>query len=255
MSPRGVSTWSCHLPGPDEGYPARWGSADYATCTPGTRQEVRGHGSATAQTHTDIQKEGPRGSGIGCGNETQTRGLTADRPPPRSWRPVSGAGCAQGLPEGCRARRSFLSPSGSGVLAPLLWQRHPPLPPSPHGVSLVAVCVCVCLPCKDTSHLGEGPSCCSVPSAQPITSARCQFPNKATFWGSGRDISLGAPRSPMTAGLETNLRPGWLGGGCRGWGTGGGRWREVTLTAFSSPSPTSAAWACPTGRPERRWPW
>lgn len=104
MSPRGVSTWSCHLPGPDEGYPAGWGSADYATCTAGTRQEVRGHGPATAWTHTDIQKEGLRGSGVSCGNKTQTRGLTADRPPPRSWRRASGASCAQGLPEGCRAQ-------------------------------------------------------------------------------------------------------------------------------------------------------
>ena len=60
MSPRGVSTWSCHPPGPDEGYPARWGSADSAACTPGTR-------SGGAWTHTDIQKEGSRGPGVGCG--------------------------------------------------------------------------------------------------------------------------------------------------------------------------------------------
>lgn len=147
-------------------------------------QEVCGHSLAKAWTHADIHKEGSRGFGVG--NETQTGGLTADRSPQSSIR-ASGVSCVQGLPR-APGHGPFPLRQGLRRWHPWPWQRHPRLPPSSHNVSLGD---CVCLPRKDTGHLDEGPSCCSMPSAQPITSARCQLPDKATFWGSGRDISLG----------------------------------------------------------------
>ena len=179
MSLRGVSTWSYHPPGPDEEYPAGCGSTDCAALTPGTRS-----GGAWTWSGQGVDSHGYSGGvpGPWCRlwDETQTRGLTADRPSPWSWRRASGASCVQGLPRAAGHAPFCLR---QGCWRPWLWQRHPPLAPSSHDVSL-GDCVC------------EGLSRCSTPSAQPVTSARCQFPNKATFWGSGRDVSLGG--SPFT---------------------------------------------------------
>lgn len=142
VSPRGVtvSSWSCHLRGPDGGTPPGGGALTVQPAPQKPGLEVRGHSPARAWTHTDIHKEGSRGFGVG--NETQTGGLIADRSPP-SWRRASGISCVQGLPR-APGHGPFRLRQGLGCWRPRLWQRHPRLPPSSHDVSL-GDCVCAFL--------------------------------------------------------------------------------------------------------------